>query len=153
MTFSSAVAIALFLGVTIILGITVIGYMSSLVRSAYEIKVTMREDLDEGLNRLETEITRQAKWARGEILGEVEKSRTQLMADLEQRQKAGGEALSADLEARAAAWAAERQTLNDTIARLGARLSALESRGRPRAPAEEKPPAPAEAADEPEAKS
>lgn len=128
MSFAAVLGIALVIGTTLILGIAIVSYVSSLAKSAYELKVEMRRDLDDGLKAMEAEVARALKWARGELAGEVEKSRALMTEDLERRQAEIEARLAADLDAREAAWAAEREGLKTEIALLEDRLARVEHR-------------------------
>lgn len=128
MSFAAILGIALVIGTTIILGIAIVSYVSSLAKSAYELKVEMRRELDDGLKGLESEVSRALKWARGELAGEIEKSRALMAEDLERRQRDIDARITAEFAAREAGWLAEREALRTEVALLEDRLSRVEHR-------------------------
>jgi hypothetical protein len=142
MTFVTLLGIALVIGIAVILGIALVSYMSSLARSAYELKVEMRRDLDDGIKRVEAEMIKQTKWARGDLMAEVERTRTAMLEDLGRRQKEIEAAFAAEIKKREDAWTAAFQTQSTAIADLSERVVQLEQRLRSRLrPAEEAAPA------------
>lgn len=149
MSFAAVLGIALVIGTTIILGIAIVSYVSQLAKNAYELKVEMRRELDDGLKALESEVSRAVKWARGELAGEIEKSRALMAEDLERRQRDIEARLAAEIDAREAAWLADRDGLITEIRLLEDRLARVEHRviGRARkvveAVADAAPPEPA----------
>ncbi|MGE4527096.1 MAG: hypothetical protein AB7D00_01905 [Rhodospirillaceae bacterium] len=128
MSFAAILGIALVIGTAIILGIALVSYMSSLARSAYELKVEMRKDLDDGIKRVEAEMIKQTKWARGDLMAEVERSRTAMLEDLARRTEALHAALAAEALQREAAATAERAEISMTLSQLAERIDALEAR-------------------------
>ncbi len=141
MTFVTLMGIALAIGTAVILGIALVSYMSSLARSAYELKVEMRKDLDDGIKHVETEMIKQTKWARGDLMAEVERTRTAMLEDLARRQQEVEAAFAAELKKRDETRAAEHEALTTAVADLGERVALLEQRLRSRLrPAEETAP-------------
>lgn len=128
MSFAAVLGIALVIGTTIILGIAIVSYVSSLAKSAYELKVEMRRELDDGLKNLESEVSRALKWARGELAGEIDKSRALMAEDLERRQRDIDARIAAEFAAREAGWATEREALHTEITLLEDRLARVEHR-------------------------
>ncbi|WP_337996244.1 hypothetical protein [Oleispirillum naphthae] len=128
MSFAAVLGIALVIGTAVILGIALVSYMSSLARSAYELKVEMRKDLDDGIKRVEAEMIKQTKWARGDLMAEVERSRATMLEDLARRAEALRAALAAEALHREAAATAERAEISMTLTRIAERIGALEAR-------------------------
>ncbi len=125
MNFASVIGIALVIGTIAVLGIAIVSYMSSLVRNAYELKVEMRKDLDDGIKQVKAETIKSVKSARTELMGEVDRTRNNLMDDLKARQAATEATLTAELKKRDAAWAEEREALTTQIAELKEQLKTL----------------------------
>lgn len=124
MSFAAVLGITLILVIVVVLGIALVTYLSSLARSAYELKVELRRDLEEGMKRVEAESTRQTKWARGELMAEIERCRAATTEDLERRQ---ADAQLGVLQ-REETWRQERAALEATVAQLEERLARLEPR-------------------------
>lgn len=140
MSFAAVLGLTLVLVTVVVLGITLVTYLSSLARSAYELKVEMRREMEDGLKRIEAETSRQTKFARGELMVEIERCRTATNDDIERRH---AEYQAATL-AREALWVEQRDALVATVALLEDRLARLEHRavGRVRAIAEAQATAP-----------
>ncbi len=151
MSFAALMGIALAIGIVTILGIALVSYMSSLARSAYELKVEMRKDLDDGIRRVEAEMVKQTKWARGDLMAEVERTRAAMLEDLGRRQQDIQAASTAEIQKREAAWTAERETLSTALTDLDGRVALLEQRLRSRLRPADEPPAEAAATPEPAA--
>lgn len=124
MSFAAVLGITLVLVTVVVLGITLVTYLSSLARSAYELKVEMRRDMEDGLKRIEAETSRQTKFARGELMTEIERCRTATNDDIERRH---AEYQTGAL-AREALWVEQRDALIATVALLEERLARLEPR-------------------------
>lgn len=124
MSFAAVLGLTLMLVTVVVLGITLVTYLSSLARSAYELKVEMRRDMEDGMKRIEAETSRQTKFARGELMAEIERCRTATNDDIERRH--------ADYQtgalAREALWVEQRDALIATVALLEDRLAQLEHR-------------------------
>ncbi len=147
MSFAAVLGLTIALVTVVGLGITLVAYLSSLTRSAFELKVEMRREMEDGMKRIEAESSRQTKFARGELMTEIERCRTATNDDIERRH---AEYQAAAL-AREALWVEQRDELLATVALLEDRVARLEHRsvGRVRAIAEAQAAAPAEATPEP----
>ncbi len=128
MSFAPVLGISLVIGTAVILGVALVTYLSSLARSAYELKVEMRRDLDDGLKAMEAEVSRSLKWARAELAGEIEKSRAAMLEDLAHRVEDLEARLGATVEAHAAATAERCDALATEAALLDHRLARIEHR-------------------------
>jgi len=131
MSFAAVLGITLVLVTVVVLGVTLVTYLSSLARSAYELKVELRRDMEDGLKQIGAETSRQTKFARGELMAEIERCRSATVDDIERRH---AEYQTAAL-AREAIWVEERDALTANVALLEDRLARLERRvvGRVRA--------------------
>lgn len=68
-----------------VFAVALIVYLSSLVKSAYQIKIEMRNDLEEGLKRADEELNKRSRWIKRELLEEIEKIKGGLQADITNR--------------------------------------------------------------------
>lgn len=68
-----------------VFAVALIVYLSSLVKSAYQIKIEMRNDLEEGLKRADEELNKRSRWIKRELLDEIEKIKGGLQADITNR--------------------------------------------------------------------
>jgi len=128
MSFASVIGIALVVGVVAVIGIAIVSYMSSLVRNAYEIKVEMRKDLDEGIKQAKAETIRQTKAARAELASEIERSRTGILEDLKTRHASMESAIAEELKKRDEAHQDEVENLHSIIQELRDQIETLEGR-------------------------
>jgi hypothetical protein len=147
MSFAAVLGLTLVLVTVIVLGITLVTYLSSLARSAYELKVELRREMEDGMKRIEAETLRQTKFARGELMTEIERCRTATNDDIERRHAE----YQTGAIAREALWVEQRDALIATVASLEDRLARLEPRtvGRVRAIAEAQAAIPSAPAAEP----
>lgn len=68
-----------------VFAVALIVYLSSLVKSAYQIKIEMRSDLEEGLRRADDELNKRSRWIKRELIDEIEKIRGGMQADIVNR--------------------------------------------------------------------
>lgn len=122
MSFAAVLGITLVLVGAAALGIALVTYLSSLAKSAYELKIEMRREMENGMKRVEAETNRQTKFARTELMSEIERCRAASVEDIERRH---ADQQAATL-AREAAWAAERDALTAQVAALEERVALLE---------------------------
>ena len=65
--------------------ITMVAYMSSLVKNAYQLKIELRADLEDGLNKVEEATEKRMRMVKRELLDEIGKIRTNLENDVGRR--------------------------------------------------------------------
>jgi len=121
----SIVIIAFVIGAVAVIGIAIVSYMSSLVKNAYEIKIEMRKDLDDGLKLAQSEMVKASKSIRAELSNEAERTRNNLLEDLKRRFEETQSSLTAELKKRDEAWEEERDQLLDTISKLTEQLDGM----------------------------
>ncbi len=85
MSFFTLTVIIFIVAMVGVFAAALIFYLSSLVKSAYHIKIEMRNDLDEGLKRIDEELNKRSRWIKREILEDVEKIKTAVVADYQRR--------------------------------------------------------------------
>ncbi len=68
-----------------VFAVALIVYLSSLVKSAYQIKIEMRNDLEEGLKRADEELNKRSRWIKRELLDEIERIKGGMQADITNR--------------------------------------------------------------------
>jgi hypothetical protein len=78
-----------------VFAVALVGYLSSLVKNAYQIKVEMRADLEEGLKKMDDELNKRSKWLKREMIDEMEKIRAGIASETAKRQVEMGEQLNA----------------------------------------------------------
>jgi hypothetical protein len=116
MNFLTVTVVIFIVALVGVFAVALIVYLSSLVKSAYQIKVEMRNDLEEGLRRADDELNKRSRWIKRELLEEIEKIKGGLQIDISNRSTANLE------EARKMVTGAEeslRQELAETNRLLG----------------------------------
>jgi hypothetical protein len=86
LNFFSVTVIVFILALIGVFAMALIMYLSSLVKSAYQIRIEMRADLDEGLKRIDEEMNKKGRWIKRELLDDVDKIRANTIADFARRQ-------------------------------------------------------------------
>jgi polyhydroxyalkanoate synthesis regulator phasin len=81
MNYVSITGITLGIAVVAVLAIGLLSYMSQLVKNAYQIKVEIRSDMEEGLRKIEEEMGKKTKWMRSEVGEDVAKMRQGIEQD------------------------------------------------------------------------
>ncbi|MDK9720549.1 MAG: hypothetical protein OEL53_05135 [Rhodospirillales bacterium] len=85
MNFLTVTVIIFIVALIGVFAVALIVYLSSLVKSAYQIKIEMRNDLEEGLKRADEELNKRSRWIKRELLDEIEKIKGGLQADITNR--------------------------------------------------------------------
>jgi len=70
---SSILIISLAAGVVLVVGGGLMMYMANLVRSAYEIKVQINNDVDERLTKMAEDLDKKSRWIKRDLLEELDK--------------------------------------------------------------------------------
>lgn len=83
--FQGTAILVFVLAVVIVLVGALVLYVGSLVKSAYELRIEMRHDLDEGLKQIDEEIDKRTRWLRQEIAEELAKAKSELGLDSDER--------------------------------------------------------------------
>ncbi len=81
MEFWTVSIIGLAAGLILVIGGALVIYMGSLVKSAYQLKIEIKADVDGGLRRLEEEVEKKIRWVKRDLVEEVDKVKTALQTD------------------------------------------------------------------------
>jgi len=73
MGISALLVLGLAAGVVLVVGGGLMMYMANLVRSAYEIKVQINNDVDERLGKMAEDLDKKSKWIKRDLLEELDK--------------------------------------------------------------------------------
>ncbi|MBF0391265.1 MAG: hypothetical protein HQL38_01170, partial [Alphaproteobacteria bacterium] len=68
-------------GGVLIIGGGLMMYMGSLVKSAYQIKVEIRSEMEQGIRRLEEDIDKKSKWIKRDLIEEIDKMKAAVQTD------------------------------------------------------------------------
>ncbi|OIQ86453.1 hypothetical protein GALL_316870 [mine drainage metagenome] len=109
MSFWTVMLISLAIGLLLIIGGTLVMYVGSLVKNAYELKVEMQNDMNAGMQRLEEETEKKTRWIKRDIVEEVEKIRAALQTENQKRMNETAEMLGRKLTELDTAWKANSQ--------------------------------------------
>lgn len=124
----STIAVTLVVALMIVLGGVLLAYVSSLVKSAYQIRVELRNDLDAALTEQQADIERRTKWMKREASDEIAKVRSTIEAQTTQGLADMHATLVETTQAVLEANRQETSALKDQVAALEARLQAIEQR-------------------------
>lgn len=75
MGFWSITLIGLVAGLILVIGGALVVHMGSLVKNAYELKVEIKSDVEEGQKRIEAEVDKRLKWIKHDLIEDLEKSK------------------------------------------------------------------------------
>ena len=81
MSFWTVTLISLAIGLLLVIGGSLVVYMGSLVKNAYELKVEIQNDMEAGLKRIEEESEKKTRWIKRDLIEEIEKLKTSLSTD------------------------------------------------------------------------
>ncbi|HLN25740.1 MAG TPA: hypothetical protein VK558_17350 [Patescibacteria group bacterium] len=65
--------ISLVAGLVLVIGGALVVYMGSLVKSAYQLKIEIKSDMDEGLRKIEEDTDKKSRWIKRDLVEEIEK--------------------------------------------------------------------------------
>lgn len=126
MTNASIAVITIAIAVVLVIGLALLSYVSSLVKSAYQIRVDMRSDLDSGLKRLDEEMRQKSRWMRTEVGEDVAKMKQALERETEERLSTIQAEFQAAVRQMDTASRGDTATLHDQLAQAHHRIAALE---------------------------
>lgn len=81
MSFWTVILISLAIGLLLVIGGSLVVYMGSLVKNAYELKVEIQSDMEAGLKRIEEESEKKTRWIKRDLIEEIEKLKSSLSTD------------------------------------------------------------------------
>lgn len=81
MGISALLVLGLAAGVVLVVGGGLMMYMSNLVRSAYEIKVQINNDVDERLGKMAEDLDKKSRWIKRDLLEELDKIKVAFATD------------------------------------------------------------------------
>lgn len=126
MNYVSITGITLGIAVVAVLAIGLLSYMSQLVKNAYQIKVEIRSDMEDGLRKIEEEVGKKTKWMRSEVGEDVAKMRQGIEQDNGQRLESIEERLTTLAQDLDRDSREERSDLRNTVNHLRKKVSSME---------------------------
>ncbi|MDR3436929.1 hypothetical protein [Telmatospirillum sp.] len=81
MEVSTIVLVSFVAGLVLVIGAALVVYVGSLVKSAYQIKIQMKSEIEDGQKRQEEELGKQIRWVKRDLVEEIEKSKLALQTD------------------------------------------------------------------------
>lgn len=126
MNYVSITGITLGVAVVAVLVIGLLSYLSQLVKNAYQIKVEIRSDMENGLKKIEDDLAKKAKWMRSEVGEDITKIKQAIEQDSLSRLQAIEDRLTSLAQDLDEGSRTERSDMRNTINQLRKRLSAAE---------------------------
>lgn len=81
MEFWTVTLVGLAAGLVLVIGGALVIYMGALVKSAYQLKIQIKSDVDDGLRRLEEEVEKKIRLVKRDLVEEVDKVKTAMQTD------------------------------------------------------------------------
>ena len=81
MSFWSITLVALTAGLILVIGGALVVHMGNLVKNAYELKVEIKNDVEEGQKKMEAEVDKRLKWIKHDLIEDLEKSKAAIQAN------------------------------------------------------------------------
>lgn len=81
MEFWTVTLVSLSAGIVLVIGGALVIYMGSLVKSAYQLKIEIKNDVEEGQRRIEEEVEKKIRWVKRDLVEEVDKIKVALQTD------------------------------------------------------------------------
>jgi hypothetical protein len=129
MGFSTVLIISLAAGVILVVGGGLMMYMANLVKSAYEIKVQINNEVEERLSKMGEDLDKKSRWIKRDLLEDIDKVKGNLLTenttrlnDLTAPLLGRIETLEQTLKAERVEWQKAIETDRQAIATLEARL-------------------------------
>lgn len=149
MAFSTVLLITLAAGAILVVGGGVMAYVSALVKSAYEIKVQLNNEVDAKLAKMADDLDKKARWIKRDLLEEIEKIKIALQSDSARKIADLSDPVLirlGELERRIAGLTAATDTDRQALSSLDARLRMVMKHTARREPEKTADDAPAETA-------
>jgi cell division protein FtsX len=73
--------ISLVAGLVLVIGGALVVYMGSLVKSAYQLKIEIKADMDEGLRKIEEDTDKKSRWIKRDLIEEIDKIKGNVTTD------------------------------------------------------------------------
>ncbi len=122
MGFLPTLAIIAVVGIFIVLVIALLSYVSNLVKQAYEIKVDIKRQVDNGLQQIDDQMNQRSRWIKRDLLNEIEKIKSNNETAIQQRAEELAKQNKDMLEAHAQEQRQQIRDLEDRLSELRKRL-------------------------------
>lgn len=128
MGFSTILLISLAAGAIIVIGGSLLMYMGNLMRSAYELKVQINQEVEERLTKMGEDLDKKSRWIKRDLMEEIEKIRVAMQTDNARKIGELADPLLKQLEALDAALRADQTKLVKMIEEDRHVISTLDQR-------------------------
>ena len=125
---SAILVLSLAAGVVLVVGGGLMMYMANLVRSAYEIKVQINNDVDERLTKMAEDLDKKSRWIKRDLLEEFDKIKVAFATENATKVGALAEPLAKKIEAVDQALRAERNEWLKAVESDRQNITALDAR-------------------------
>lgn len=126
MSYVSITGITIAIAVALVLVVGLLSYMSNLVKSAYQIKVDIRADMEAQMRKLEEDLGKKSKWMRAELGEDVARIKATMEQENEKRLQAIETRLRDAITQSDMAGRGDRTELRQAIDATRRKLSSLE---------------------------
>lgn len=130
MEFWTVTLISLAAGVVIVIGGALVWYMGSLVKSAYQLKIDMKADMEAGRKRIEDDVEKKMRLIKRDIVDEVEKIKTALQTDAQRRMNEIADTLGKRLTEVIEEWRVQQDETAKLLEGLRHDITVLDQRQR-----------------------
>ncbi|HIJ62193.1 MAG TPA: hypothetical protein HPQ04_05815 [Rhodospirillaceae bacterium] len=128
MSFWSITLFSLAAGLILVVGGALVVHMGNLVRNAYELKIEIKADVEEGQKRIEAEVDKRLKWIKRDLIEDLEKSKEAMQIDSQRRLTELANTLEKRLAEQTDGQAKDRAATVKTLEGLQADLLVLDQR-------------------------
>jgi len=147
MNFWTVTLVSLAIGLLLVIGGSLVVYMGSLVKNAYQLKIEIQSDMEAGLRRIEEESEKKTRWIKRDLVEEIDKMKTALTTDNQRKLSELTESLAKRVEEVDQAQKRDRQemvkvvdAMRQDIMTLDQRIKSLRQQPPPAQPAASPPP-------------
>ena len=128
MSFWTITLFSLAAGLVLVVGGALVVHMGNLVRNAYELKIEIKSDVEEGQKRIEAEVDKRLKWIKRDLIEDLEKSKEAMQIENQRRLAEAVTGLERRLTELADAQSKDRAATTRTLEGLQADALVLDQR-------------------------
>ncbi|PKU25869.1 hypothetical protein CWS72_04755 [Telmatospirillum siberiense] len=128
MDFWSVTFVSLSAGLVLTIGGALVIYMGSLVKSAYQLKIEIKGDVEEAFRRLEGDVEKKIRKVKHELVEEVDKIKVALQTDNQRKISEMLDGFSKRLSACETALASDRTEIGTVLEGLRRDVTVLDQR-------------------------
>ncbi len=108
MEFWTVTLISLAAGLVLVIGGALVVHMGALVKSAYQLKIEIKAEMDDGQKKIHEDVDKKLRWIKRDLIEEIDKIKAGLQADHQRRVAETTAAVEQRLGAAAEEWRNDR---------------------------------------------